>query len=131
MWFLHEISQKTKPKWTSLFFAISRISKNILLGFKLEHFWLKDESSFILFKIPNDISSIILLEYDKQAKKVLTRGKSVAFLRALQFINFPWSCLGKVLSYVPLIISNSCYDFVAHNRYRLFGKVPITKLFLK
>lgn len=47
--------------------------------------------------------------------------KSEAFLRIAARLGFPWSGAG-VFRLVPRSVRDWCYDRIAQNRYRLFGK---------
>ena len=89
-----------------------------------------ENTSFNQYNIPKDLSSIILLEYDKIKKKVIVFKKSTAFLKAGKYINFPWNYISSVLSYIPTCFSDLCYDIVAKNRYKLFGKVKNSEIYM-
>jgi predicted DCC family thiol-disulfide oxidoreductase YuxK len=47
--------------------------------------------------------------------------KSTAVLRILRYLPWPWPLLSLVLV-IPLFLRDPCYDLVAQNRYRLFGR---------
>ncbi|WP_034914763.1 MULTISPECIES: thiol-disulfide oxidoreductase DCC family protein [Erwinia] len=64
---------------------------------------------------PDNINTIVLLEGDR----VYLR--AAAIFRVLAGLPWPWRALG-ILRYFPEGISNRCYDLIARNRYRLFGR---------
>jgi predicted DCC family thiol-disulfide oxidoreductase YuxK len=47
--------------------------------------------------------------------------KTTAFLKVMGGLAYPWRAFG-VFRIVPLSISNWCYDRIAINRYKLFGR---------
>ena len=47
--------------------------------------------------------------------------KSEAVLTVAKHLNFPYSLL-SLLGFIPLAVRDIVYDWVAHNRYRIFGK---------
>ncbi len=63
----------------------------------------------------NVIDSVILIENGA------AYNKSTAGLRTMRRIGGVWG-LAYVFIIVPKFIRNSVYDFIAKNRYRLFGK---------
>jgi predicted DCC family thiol-disulfide oxidoreductase YuxK len=64
---------------------------------------------------PDDLDSIVLIE----GKACYT--KSDAALRIARYLSGPWPVI-RLLTVVPRGIRNWCYDVVARNRYRWFGK---------
>lgn len=53
-----------------------------------------------------------------------------AFLKVMSVLGFPWSLTG--IAYIlPAPIRNWCYDRVARNRYRVFGKHDACILVMK
>ncbi|MFT6261280.1 MAG: putative DCC family thiol-disulfide oxidoreductase YuxK [Bermanella sp.] len=53
--------------------------------------------------------------------------KTSAFFKVMGFLAYPWRALG-VLRIFPLLFRNWCYDRIALNRYKLFGKYKQCKL---
>lgn len=64
---------------------------------------------------PDEINTIVLMHNGK----VYLR--AAAIFRVMKWLPFPWRCFG-VLRFFPKGISNRCYDLIAQNRYRLFGR---------
>ena len=65
---------------------------------------------------PEDISSIVLVEYSESYVK------SEAILRIAQRLDIPFALLATLGLLVPLPILNGVYDQVATNRYSFFGQ---------
>jgi predicted DCC family thiol-disulfide oxidoreductase YuxK len=63
----------------------------------------------------NDFKTIVLIENGQAFFK------SVAFLKIVRKLQFPWPLL-SVGRIIPNFIRDWIYDSVARNRYRLFGK---------
>lgn len=78
----------------------SEHGQNILrrLGYPLDHF-----------------ETLLLVQGDR------TLEKSNAFIAIMSQLPFPWP-LFAIIKIVPRAIRDWCYDRIAHNRYRLFGK---------
>lgn len=49
--------------------------------------------------------------------------RSTAALRALRYLRFPWPLLFAFIL-VPPFLRDPVYNFIAHNRYRWFGRLP-------
>lgn len=47
--------------------------------------------------------------------------KSNAILKIATTLSWPWRLLA-VFNFVPKFIRDGCYDFIARNRYKIFGK---------
>ncbi len=47
--------------------------------------------------------------------------KSKAAFKITKYLKFPWSLFAG-FSFLPLIITDTVYDFISNNRYRIFGK---------
>lgn len=62
-----------------------------------------------------DPDSLVLIE-DGQAYE-----RSNAALRVAKYLRAPWR-YGAVFLYVPRVLRDLGYRFIAHNRYRFFGK---------
>ncbi|MCW5732883.1 MAG: DUF393 domain-containing protein [Enhydrobacter sp.] len=62
-------------------------------------------------------STVVLLE-DGRAYL-----RSAAALRALRQLRFPWPLLYAFIL-VPPFLRDPVYNFIAHNRYRWFGRLP-------
>lgn len=78
----------------------SEQGQNILrrLGYPLDHF-----------------ETLLLVQGDR------TLEKSNAFIAIMSQLPFPWP-LFAIIKIVPRVIRDWCYDRIALNRYRLFGK---------
>jgi predicted DCC family thiol-disulfide oxidoreductase YuxK len=63
-----------------------------------------------------DLDTVYVLTSDG-----LLRSKGRAILFVMRTLGLPWSIL-SVFSLLPWRVVDWCYDRVAHNRYRLFGK---------
>lgn len=50
--------------------------------------------------------------------------RSDAFIEVMGQLGLPWS-LARILKIVPRFFRNACYNFIAHNRYRFFGKSDV------
>jgi predicted DCC family thiol-disulfide oxidoreductase YuxK len=62
-----------------------------------------------------DLSSFVLIDQD------MVYRKSAAALRVMS--RFPWYWRAvQILRIVPLFLRDAIYDFIAHNRYKWFGK---------
>jgi predicted DCC family thiol-disulfide oxidoreductase YuxK len=64
-----------------------------------------------------DLDTVVLIE----GERVFTR--SAAGLRALRYLRGPWPLL-EVLRFLPGFLRDPVYNFIAHNRYRWFGRAP-------
>jgi predicted DCC family thiol-disulfide oxidoreductase YuxK len=64
-----------------------------------------------------DLDTVVLIE----GERVFTR--SAAGLRALRYLRQPWP-LFEALRIIPKFLRDPVYNFVAHNRYRWFGRAP-------
>lgn len=53
--------------------------------------------------------------------------RSTAALKVMQRLRFPWPLLA-VLLIIPKMIRDPIYDWVAHNRYKWFGKRETCRL---
>lgn len=53
--------------------------------------------------------------------------RSEAFVRVMKHLPQPWPLL-TVISVIPKAIRDWCYDRIARNRYRLFGRYPVCQL---
>lgn len=68
------------------------------------------------FSLPeNNYETLILIEENK----LIT--KSSAVLKIANTLPFPWKA-GILLKIIPTYIRDIIYDFIASNRYRVFGK---------
>lgn len=65
----------------------------------------------------DDLATVVLVE----GERVFSR--SEAGLRALRYLRQPWPLL-EVLRIIPAFLRDPVYNFVAHNRYRWFGRAP-------
>jgi len=64
---------------------------------------------------PDNINTIVLMEEGK----VYFRAEAI--FRVMKQLPLPWRCF-SVLRFLPGALSNFCYDMIAKNRYRLFGR---------
>ncbi|CAD7699894.1 unnamed protein product [Ostreobium quekettii] len=72
-----------------------------------------------LHNLPNDLNTIVLIERSGKAERAHV--KSSAVLRIARRLSFPiWLAAGFLV--VPSFARDWCYDVVAGNRYRLFGR---------
>lgn len=92
---------------------ILMIDKNEIFDFKpLQQADLNEE---LRSQIPRNIDSIILLN----GENVLV--KSDAIIKIFEKLGGFWYYL-SYLKYLPKSIRDKIYDFIAENRYKLFGK---------
>lgn len=68
---------------------------------------------------PQDHFDTMLLILDGRAYQ-----KSMAFLLIMKYLGLPYS-LFHIFKWVPEFIRDGCYDRIARNRYRLFGKYDV------
>ena len=97
-----------------LHFVYKYDSKNIY-----KYTWVQEEKGreiLVWLGIPTDEYETIILIENGQAFF-----KSKAFLKIVRQLRFPWPVLlvGKI---IPIFIRDLIYDWVARNRYCLFGK---------
>ena len=64
---------------------------------------------------PDNVNTIVLMEGGE------TYFRADAIFRVMKWLPFPWRMFG-VLRYLPKALSNRCYNLIASNRYRLFGR---------
>jgi predicted DCC family thiol-disulfide oxidoreductase YuxK len=70
---------------------------------------------------PKDLDTLHLIEdYEQPGERVLQR--SDAILRAGRELGGFWSASSVAAKIVPRALRDAVYRFVAHNRYRVFGK---------
>jgi predicted DCC family thiol-disulfide oxidoreductase YuxK len=62
----------------------------------------------------------VLLEHAMPGERLASRSDAV--LVVLQELRGGWGALGLVLRMLPVWLRNWAYNFVARNRYRIFGK---------
>jgi predicted DCC family thiol-disulfide oxidoreductase YuxK len=67
------------------------------------------------FKIPLETDSVILINQNR------TYFESEAVVEIAGMLPFPWK-LGRIFRFIPKIIRNGLYNWIAKNRYRWFGK---------
>lgn len=91
-------------------------------------------NGFIRFVIKRDAKKSIMFKPNKfltnnqygESIKYLVNGtelsKSDAFLKIVSDLGGIWLIFSKICIVVPKIIRDSIYDFVADNRYNIFGK---------
>lgn len=71
---------------------------------------------------PRDLDTVYVLTDDGL---LLYKGRAILFV--LRALGFPWS-LFALFSLLPWRFVDWCYDRVAHNRYRIFGKADQCRL---
>jgi predicted DCC family thiol-disulfide oxidoreductase YuxK len=74
------------------------------------------------YKLSSESLDSVLLIYKNSVYQ-----KSNAVFEISSILGFPFSIL-KIFHFLPLSISNSVYDLVAKNRYRLFGKKDVCRI---
>lgn len=83
------------------------------------------QSEYALSTLPKnyteDLTSIVVLINGE------TYSKSAAVLKVMQEIGGSWKLLG-IAKIFPQSLSDSCYNLVAKNRYKLFGKKDTCRL---
>lgn len=65
---------------------------------------------------PESNDSLIFYRHSAQYEK------GEAIIQILKSLGSFYRFLGYLLDLIPLFFLNFCYDFIANNRYRLFGK---------
>ena len=73
------------------------------------------------YNMPEDLSTVVLLEKKAGKTEVSTSTKSTAILRTLSYMKGPW-CYLSSFSVIPAFVRDGCYDVVAYTRYSVFGK---------
>ncbi|MGI9531770.1 thiol-disulfide oxidoreductase DCC family protein [Lutimonas sp.] len=87
------------------------------------------KEKFLFASLQSDAAKNVLLQYN--VKKIMMDSiiivedgevfyKSTAILKICRNLNWPWPLFYPAI-YLPLIIRDSLYDFVANNRYKWFG----------
>jgi predicted DCC family thiol-disulfide oxidoreductase YuxK len=70
---------------------------------------------------PDDLDTVyVVINYDESSESVLPRSDAIVFV--LRQLGGTWKFVGIVLGLVPRAIRRWGYDFVAHTRYRIFGR---------
>lgn len=70
---------------------------------------------------PKDLDTVqVVINYDRPDERILNR--SDAILGASQELGNPWSTLATIARIIPRALRDVVYGFIAHNRYRVFGK---------
>jgi predicted DCC family thiol-disulfide oxidoreductase YuxK len=70
---------------------------------------------------PEDLDTVhVVLNYDRPDERVLDRSEAV--LRVWHELGGAWSALAASARIIPHPVRELFYRFVAHNRYRVFGK---------
>jgi predicted DCC family thiol-disulfide oxidoreductase YuxK len=73
---------------------------------------------------PSELSTLLLvLDPGRPTERLLD--KSTAALLVLRQLTGVWKVVGSVTTLVPAALRDVVYDFVAHVRYRTFGKYEI------
>jgi predicted DCC family thiol-disulfide oxidoreductase YuxK len=73
-------------------------------------------------KNPDDLDTVYVLTSDG---RLLSKARAVLF--ALKQLGLPWSLMA-LFTVLPTGLLDWCYDRVARNRYRLFGKIEACRL---
>ncbi|XP_039063701.1 DCC family protein At1g52590, chloroplastic-like [Hibiscus syriacus] len=66
-------------------------------------------------RVPDDISSVVLVEKDRSYIK------SEAVLKIMEYLELPFPQLAFFMQFIPLFVRDFMYDNVANNRYAIFG----------
>ncbi|CAM3735325.1 thiol-disulfide oxidoreductase [Rouxiella silvae] len=69
---------------------------------------------------PENVNTIVLIDGDHVYKR------SEAIFRVMSFLPFPWRAMAA-LRILPLRFRDACYNGIALNRYRLFGRYDSVK----
>jgi predicted DCC family thiol-disulfide oxidoreductase YuxK len=70
---------------------------------------------------PGDLDTVyVVINYEESSESVLARSDAIVFV--LRQLGGIWKFLGFILGLVPRVIRRWGYDFVARNRYRIFGR---------
>merc|ERR1712146_161749 len=83
-----------------------------------------EEGQILLKKhaMPMDLKTIVVVELDEASSSTSCFTKSSAVLRTMRHLDGVWVLL-CVFMLIPCCVRDFCYDLVASNRYRLFGKI--------
>lgn len=72
-------------------------------------------------KDPDFLQTFFLItDYESQQAKLLSRTQASIFIA--NALGWPWKSAGLVARLLPLSLLDKCYDYVAQNRYRMFGR---------
>ena len=74
------------------------------------------------YKIPSNINSVVFLKTD--ADHTMYHSQSDVLIFIAPYLKKPWSLLSHV-RFVPRFIRDALYNFIAHIRYRIWGKLDI------
>ena len=70
---------------------------------------------------PHDLDTVIVVAgWQSEHRRILTRSRAVLY--ATRQLGGAWSILARSAMLIPAPLSDRIYDFVAHHRYRVFGK---------
>jgi predicted DCC family thiol-disulfide oxidoreductase YuxK len=70
---------------------------------------------------PADLDTFhLVVNYDQPDERVLSRGDAV--LRAWRELGGSWNTLARIGQVIPRALRDLLYNFIARNRYRVFGK---------
>jgi len=73
------------------------------------------------YNLPNDLSTVVLLDYGGGGKHPDCYTRSSAAIRTLAMCSAPW-CAAVVFLAIPKPLRDLAYDGVAKARYYMFGK---------
>ena len=69
---------------------------------------------------PDDVSTVyVVADYQTPEARALTRSRAALFV--LGALGWPWKAL-TLFGVLPTVLLDRVYDFVARNRYRVFGR---------
>ena len=69
---------------------------------------------------PDDVSTVyVVADYQTPDARALTRSRAALFV--LGALEWPWKAL-TLFGVLPTLLLDSVYDFLARNRYRVFGR---------
>lgn len=99
----------------------------------------REKDAMIQFApIQSDAAKKLLLQYNHKFTDLrsilfiedgIIYDRSAAVLRICTYLKYPWPLL-RIVGILPQNWLDRLYDFVAHNRYRWFGKKESCTLFL-
>ena len=75
------------------------------------------------FSLPDEgLDSFVFVE----GERAFTHSSGA--LRALSYLNFPWTAIGKLLSIIPRSMRDAAYRWIAGRRYGWFGKTEVCQI---
>jgi predicted DCC family thiol-disulfide oxidoreductase YuxK len=71
------------------------------------------------------LASVVVLTSDGQT---LLRSEAVFYVLRSLSLPWPYRLLGLILSFLPIALTDAVYEWVARNRYRIFGRREICRV---